>query len=203
VRASEPAGGTVAELLASWARALGADPWLDTWPAVLAVTPARSGRPCLLDGCGDALPLHPGTGDCWPLYALSGGGPLTVAGEWSPRGLWPLTAWDQTRAVPLGPPGRTWSPRALLVPNEPWFPRSGSLAAPAWMTPRRDPRHRTRLRNCSAGPRCRPPRGPARSPAVSQAAGRRLARMLGGEHLGLLDEWLTAAVARGLRPPEQ
>ena len=101
VRASAPAGGTVAELLASWARALGADPWLDTWPAVLAVTPARSGRPCLLDGCGDALPLHPGAGDCWPLYALSGGGPLTVAGEWSPRGLWPLTAWDQTRAVPL------------------------------------------------------------------------------------------------------
>lgn len=112
-RASAPAGGTVAELLASWAKALGADPWLDTWPAVLAATPvtpvtpvtpagpARSGRPCLLDGCGDALPLHPGAGDCWPLFALSGGGPLTVAGEWSPRGLWPLTAWDQTGAVPL------------------------------------------------------------------------------------------------------
>jgi SWIM zinc finger len=101
VRASGPAGGTVAELLASWAKALGADPWLDSWPAVLAATPARSGRPCLLDGCGDALPLHPGAGNCWPLFALSGGGPLTVAGEWSPRGLWPLTAWDQTGTVPL------------------------------------------------------------------------------------------------------
>jgi hypothetical protein len=109
-RAGAPDGGTVAELLASWAKALGADPWLDSWPAVLAatpvtpvtpVTPARSGRPCLLDANGDALPLHPGAGDCWPLFALSGGGPLTVAGEWSPRGLWPLTGWDQTGAVPL------------------------------------------------------------------------------------------------------
>ena len=100
-RASAPTGETVAELLASWAKALGADPWLDSWPAVLAATPTRSGRPCLLDANGDALPLHPGAGDCWPLFALSGGGPLTVAGEWSPRGLWPLTAWDETRTVPL------------------------------------------------------------------------------------------------------
>ena len=51
---------------------------------------------------GDALPLHPGAGDCWPLFALSGGRPLTVAGEWTPRGLWPLTAWDESgRPVPL------------------------------------------------------------------------------------------------------
>jgi SWIM zinc finger len=101
VGASAPAGDTVAELLTSWAQALGADPWLDSWPAVLTATPARPGRPCLVDGRGDALPLHPGAGACWPLFALSGGGPLTVAGEWSSRGLWPLTAWDQTRTVPL------------------------------------------------------------------------------------------------------
>jgi hypothetical protein len=100
-RASAPPGQTVAQLLTSWAQALGADPWLDSWPAVVAATPARSGRPCLLDADGDALPLHPGAGDCWPLFALSGGAPLTVAGEWSPRGLWPLTAWDQTGTVPL------------------------------------------------------------------------------------------------------
>jgi len=37
--------------------------------------------------------------------------------------------------------------------------------------------------------------------AVSAAAGRRLARMLGGEHPDLLAEWLTAAVARGRRAP--
>ena len=38
-------------------------------------------------------------------------------------------------------------------------------------------------------------------PVVSQAAGRRLARMLGGESPDLLAEWLAAVAARGLRPP--
>jgi SWIM zinc finger len=100
--AGAPAGDTVAGLLISWAAALGEDPWLDSWPAVLAATPARSPQPCLYDTAGDALPLHPGAGDCWPLFALSGGSPLTVAGEWTPRGLWPLTAWDEGgTAVPL------------------------------------------------------------------------------------------------------
>jgi hypothetical protein len=97
-----PPGGTVAELLAGWAAALAADPWLDSWPAVLTVTPARAPRPCLYDAAGHALPLHPGAGLCWPLFAVSGGMPLTVAGEWTPRGLWPLTAWDDGgRTVPL------------------------------------------------------------------------------------------------------
>jgi hypothetical protein len=58
--------------------------------------------PGLHDAAGDAVPLHPGAGDCWPLFALSGGHPLTVAGEWTPRGLWLLTAWDEGgRVVPL------------------------------------------------------------------------------------------------------
>jgi hypothetical protein len=97
-----PPGGTVAGLLAGYAAALAQDPWLDTWPAVLDATPARAPVPCLSDAGGEALPLHPGAGDCWPLLALSGGHPLTVAGEWTPRGLWPLTAWDQGgMVVPL------------------------------------------------------------------------------------------------------
>jgi Family of unknown function (DUF5691) len=48
-----------------------------------------------------------------------------------------------------------------------------------------------------------PVAGPDPRPAVGPAAGRRLARMLGGEHPDLLTEWLTAAVTRGLRPPAQ
>ena len=97
-----PSGATVAGLLAGYAAALAEDPWLDTWPAVLDVTPARAPVPCLYDAAGDAVPMHPGAGDCWPLLALSGGHPLTVAGEWTPRGLWPLTAWDQGgMVVPL------------------------------------------------------------------------------------------------------
>ncbi|HEX2745017.1 MAG TPA: SWIM zinc finger family protein [Streptosporangiaceae bacterium] len=102
VRPGPPPGGTVAGLLASWARALGEDPWLDSWPAVLTATPARSPGPCVFDASGDAVPLHPGAGAGWTLFALSGGRPLTVAGEWTPRGLWPLTAWDEGgMAVPL------------------------------------------------------------------------------------------------------
>ena len=97
-----PPASTVTGLLAGYAAALGEDPWLDTWPAVLEATPARAPLPCLYDAAGHALPLHPGAGDCWLLFALSGGCPLTVAGEWTPRGLWPLTAWDEGGvAVPL------------------------------------------------------------------------------------------------------
>jgi SWIM zinc finger len=89
-----PPGGTISDLLAQWAHALSEDPWVTTWPAVLSgVIPARAPLPCLGDLDGDALPLHPAAGDSWPLFALSGGAPLTVAAEWTPRGLWPLTAW--------------------------------------------------------------------------------------------------------------
>ena len=42
---------------------------------------------------------------------------------------------------------------------------------------------------------------PDPAPAVSPAAGRRLARMLGGEHPDLLAEWLGATVARERRVP--
>ena len=40
-------------------------------------------------------------------------------------------------------------------------------------------------------------------PAVGPAASRRLARLLSGEHLDLLTEWLTAVAVRGLRIPPQ
>jgi hypothetical protein len=102
VEGSPPDGDSVAGLLAGYAAALGEDPWLDTWPAVLDVRPARSPGPAVSDAAGDAVPLHPEAGVCWTLLALSGGHPVTVAGEWTPRGLWPLTAWDEDgRAVAL------------------------------------------------------------------------------------------------------
>jgi hypothetical protein len=94
--AARPAGGVVKDMLAAWAQALSQDPWLDSWPVVLTeVTPVRAPVPWLADANGDAVPLHPGAGDCWPLFAVSGGGPLTVAAEWTTRGLWPLTGWDE------------------------------------------------------------------------------------------------------------
>ena len=48
-----------------------------------------------------------------------------------------------------------------------------------------------------------PPAEPDPALAVSPAAGRRLARMLGGEHPDLLAEWLTSAVTRGRLVPPQ
>jgi len=95
-----PSGGSVADLLAGWARVLSQDPWLESWPAVLSgVTPVRTPVPGLAGPDGAMLPLHPGAADQWPLFALSGGAPLTLAAEWTPRGLWPLTAWDETGQV--------------------------------------------------------------------------------------------------------
>lgn len=89
-----PAGVSVQGFLDEHAAALADDPWLDRWPAVLEnVRLARAGGGGLfaVDEAGAALPLR--LGDPWRLLALSGGGPVTLAGEWSPRGLRPLAAW--------------------------------------------------------------------------------------------------------------
>jgi SWIM zinc finger len=99
----QPGGARGAgELLADWAAALAQDPWLTEWPALLVGTPARvAGRWYLVDRSGAALPLL-GQEAVWPLLAVSGGHPVTVAGEWGPAGLTALTAWHDDRAVPLG-----------------------------------------------------------------------------------------------------
>jgi hypothetical protein len=90
-----PAGTAVQGLLREHAAALGRDPWVDRWPAVLEdVRLARvGGEPHVVDRHGDALPLR--TGMPWRLLAVSGGAPVTVAGEWSARGLLPLSGWHR------------------------------------------------------------------------------------------------------------
>ncbi len=99
---SRPAGETIAQALDTYAEALAIDPWLDTWPVVLAdAVPARDGGWYLADRDGAALPLEPG--DLWRLLAITGGGPTTVIAEWSPRtGLAPMTLWDdEGKAITL------------------------------------------------------------------------------------------------------
>jgi hypothetical protein len=93
----------VAGALASYAAALAAEPWLERWPVMLgAVTVAEAGgRWYLRDGTGEALPIEPGGGPPWRLVAAAGGGPVTVAAEWAPAGLRPLTAWVDGRLVRL------------------------------------------------------------------------------------------------------
>jgi hypothetical protein len=100
-----PAGEATA-LLAGYAAGLEQDPWLTVWPALLTGTPAppgagpRGDRWQLIDRAGAALPLTDRE-SLWTLLAVSGGRPVTVAGEWHPGGLLPLTVWHGDRAVAL------------------------------------------------------------------------------------------------------
>jgi hypothetical protein len=91
-------------LLRAWAAALEQDPWLTEWPALLTGTPVAAedteGRWYLAGSTGAALPLL-GQESLWPLLAVSGGNPVTVAGEWSPAGLTALTVWHGNLAVRL------------------------------------------------------------------------------------------------------
>ncbi|MFB7516901.1 SWIM zinc finger family protein [Streptomyces sp. NPDC056144] len=108
--ASPPPGGPVAAALGAYGRALGEDPWLDSWPVTLSqVVPTRAEYGWqLADSDGhEALPLtaaaqnRPGL---WRLVALSGGAPVTVFGECGHRGFTPLSAWSAevpTETVPL------------------------------------------------------------------------------------------------------
>ncbi|MBG6090861.1 SWIM zinc finger family protein [Actinomadura viridis] len=96
--AAAPEGRSIAEFLDGHAAALARDPWLDRWPAVLrGVRLSRSGDPRIVDEAGDALALLPA--DPWRLLAVSGGAPVTFAGEWSPRGMLPLAAWAADEGV--------------------------------------------------------------------------------------------------------
>ena len=91
-----PAGTSVRGFLDEHAAALARDPWLDRWPVALAdvrLARAEGGDLFVVDAAGDALPLRPA--EPWRLLALSGGGEVTVSGEWGPRGLRPLAAWHE------------------------------------------------------------------------------------------------------------
>jgi SWIM zinc finger len=99
----EPDGG-IDGLLAGWAAGLERDPWLTTWPALLTGTPvpgpAAGNRWHIVDEAGAALPLAERESQ-WTLLAVSGGNPVTVAGEWNGREVLPLTVWHGDQAVPL------------------------------------------------------------------------------------------------------
>jgi hypothetical protein len=101
------AGGTLDDALRSWAAAVAADPWLTSWPVVLAgVVPCPPGPDHdgwrLAEGgapgrAAAALPLAPVAGDPWRLLAVSGGRPVTVGADWTAAGLvpWCVAADDE------------------------------------------------------------------------------------------------------------
>jgi len=99
-----PAGfATLAAFLDEYAAALGQNPWLEAFPAMLEnVTPLNNGQNWLLrDSQKQAIPLHMRFSHAWELFALSGGHPLTVFGLWDGFVLTPLAAWEKGRHVRL------------------------------------------------------------------------------------------------------
>ncbi|MEU6583197.1 SWIM zinc finger family protein [Nocardia sp. NPDC046763] len=96
--------GTIAAALAEQARALGADPFLRSWPVLLAeVVPVRGEKGWyILESGGDALPVSTAEGEPWRLLGLSGGHPVTVIGEWTVDGLVPVAALAAGAMVDVG-----------------------------------------------------------------------------------------------------
>jgi hypothetical protein len=103
IRPTSAPGGAVpvSAALDAYASALAADPWLERWPVLLdEVAFARADdRWYLRDKSGEALALETYADPPWTLVAAAGGGPATVAGEYGPAGLRPLTAWVDGRLV--------------------------------------------------------------------------------------------------------
>jgi hypothetical protein len=111
-RAKPPGpGGGIDALLAGYAAGVERDPWLTVWPALLGGTPVPpAGTPVPPGGARDAWRFADRTGaavpllthdSLWTLLAVSGGHPVTIAGEWHPEGLLPLTVWSDAEAVAL------------------------------------------------------------------------------------------------------
>jgi hypothetical protein len=102
--AAPSSAGDIGGLLAEWARGIASDPWLTTWPALLTgipvAPPDAAGQWHLAEPDGTALPLRYAE-SLWTLLAVSGGHPVTVAGEWTPDGLTALTVWQGNAAVAL------------------------------------------------------------------------------------------------------
>ncbi|MDV7085197.1 SWIM zinc finger family protein [Rhodococcus opacus] len=87
-----------------FAAAVGADPWVRSWPALLTgVTPAfDDGHWFVVDAQGRALPLSGEDPVLWRLLGLSGGRPVTVFGEWTSEALVPVSVFDRGDVYPLG-----------------------------------------------------------------------------------------------------
>ncbi len=92
---SYPPAATLAEVQQRFAALLADDPWAGRMPAVVAGVPIRPSdpqRPWLLrDRDGIACELTGLTADPWPLLAAACSGEAAVFGEWSGRGLRPLS----------------------------------------------------------------------------------------------------------------
>ncbi|MEU1430024.1 DUF5691 domain-containing protein [Nocardia sp. NPDC005746] len=86
--------GSIAAALDEQARALGADPFLRSWPVLLVdVVPVRGEKGWeIVESGGDALPVSTAEGEPWRLLGLSGGHAVTLLAEWTVDGVVPVAA---------------------------------------------------------------------------------------------------------------
>jgi len=91
------------DALSRYAQALAGDPWLESFPFVLAnvVTAQTDSGWIVQEPEKAALPLATNFAGAWKLHAISGGHPITLVGEWNGRVLFPLSAWADGRFVNL------------------------------------------------------------------------------------------------------
>ncbi|MEU2253175.1 DUF5691 domain-containing protein [Nocardia xishanensis] len=222
------AGGAVREALDTHAAALGADPWVRSWPVLLRdVVPVVVDTGWqVVDAQGAALPLAPAE-QPWTLLAVSGGHPVTVLGEWTADGLVPISAFavgemidvesepapyqdapapsaetdDLVSAALLGTARRAFDPALLPAP-----------AAAAAARLRTDPAflllESAALRDTFARGGVAPRHAAAPPPApdddralLPRAAARRLADLL-RDRSRFLPEWFAAAEPHDFRAPD-
>ncbi|WP_433667899.1 DUF5691 domain-containing protein [Nocardia sp. CA-136227] len=96
--------GSIAAALVEQARALGADPFLRSWPVLLVdVVPVRGEKTWeIVESGGDALPVATAEGEPWRLLGLSGGHAVTLLAEWTADGLVPVAALADGVMVDVG-----------------------------------------------------------------------------------------------------
>ncbi|MGQ4600463.1 DUF5691 domain-containing protein [Nocardia sp. R6R-6] len=219
---------TLAAALADHAAALGADPWLRSWPMLLVdVVPARTEQGWYVtESEGGALPIRAAESP-WTLLAVSGGHPVTVLGEWNADGLAPISVFatgeviDLTREdvaghqTPRSPAGHADLTSAALLGTARRTPDLAALAPPIARAADHlsaDPTLRllesAALQDLFLRGGVVPTSATAPDPApddarplVPRPAATRLARML-RERSAFLPEWFDAAAPHDYRAPD-
>ncbi|MEL6270310.1 MAG: SWIM zinc finger family protein [Chloroflexota bacterium] len=98
-----PGYDTLKASIDAYAAALAKNPWTTQFPvACTEVIPAKDGRLwVVVDKERKSLPLDRAFRGQWELFAVSGGHPVWVFGEWSGDALLPLTVASDDRLIPL------------------------------------------------------------------------------------------------------
>jgi hypothetical protein len=91
------------EALSDSAKLFAGDPWLDRVPWHVkdcTPLPLEDGW-CLRDAQGAVVPMPPNFENAWALFALSGGRPVRIFGEWNGYHLRPLSVVAEKLFAPL------------------------------------------------------------------------------------------------------